>query len=191
MKISRFLPVAAITFLLVVSPNIGQVNAEDKPLKIATVSIQEVLSQTAAAQEAKKVLEAEVAKIRGRLQTDQDAIEGLRSEIEKKNSVWSEAVRLEKDRELQKKMRELQVKTEDAQFELQQMEKKVMSPILKELQEAFAEVGKQNGYSLILEKSKAGLESRSGLLYADDSIDISDKIKKALEARLAKGSKTK
>ena len=155
-------------------------------IKIATVSIQDVLVKSTAGQEAKKVMEAEVAKYREKIQKDEEGLNTLRQEIEKKGSVWSAEVRAEKEREYQKIAREVQTKSEDAQFALQQLEKKVMEPILKELHEVFAEVGKKEGYALILEKSRVGLESRVGLLYADDTLDISDKVREALEKRLAK-----
>jgi Skp family chaperone for outer membrane proteins len=59
-----------------------------------------------------------------------------------------------------------------------------MEPILKELQQVIADLGKKNGYILIM-------DSRAGLLYADKSIDISDIVKKELDAKLAAAKATK
>jgi outer membrane protein len=100
----------------------------------------------------------------------------MRSEIEKKSSVWSQQVKEEKERDFQKRVRELQLKSEDAQFELQQLEKQIMEPILNELQKVIAEMGEKNGYALIL-------DSRAGILYADKSMDISELVKKELDSR--------
>jgi outer membrane protein len=59
---------------------------------------------------------------------------------------------------------------------LQQLEKQVMSPVLNELQKVIKEVGEKNGYAMII-------DSRAGLLYVDDSLDISEIVKKELDAR--------
>lgn len=154
------------------SPN--AIAADNK--QIVTVNIQEVLLGSASGQAVKKVLEDKVAEFQTKFQGEQEAVEALRAEIEKKSSVWSQQVKEEKERDYQKKVRELQLKSEDAQFELQQLEKQVMEPVLKELQKVIAEMGEKNGYGMIL-------DSRAGLLYVDKALDISELVKKELDAR--------
>jgi Skp family chaperone for outer membrane proteins len=51
-----------------------------------------------------------------------------------------------------------------------------MSPVLNELQKVIKEVGEKNGYAMIL-------DSRAGLLYVDESLDISEMVRKELDAR--------
>lgn len=154
--------------------------------KIATVSVQKILSGSKAAQEAQKLLQGEVDKFQAKFKAEEDTLSALKSEIEKKGSAWSNEVRTEKEREYQKKLRDYGLKTEDAKLELQQLEKKHMEPILKQLNDAIGDIGKKNGYSLILEYSTKGLRSRTGLLYADDGSDISDLVQKELDTRLKK-----
>ena len=174
-----------LILLLLVDGNSKRVGAVEGALKVATISLQDILTKSSAGQEAKQQLEGKVAEFQSELQKEQEKHENLRIEIEKKSSVWSDEVRQEKERTYQKLIREFQIKSEDAQYELKQMEKKIMAPLLKELHEVIAEVGKRNGYTLIYENTKKGLESRSGLLYADDSLDISDIVRQELEKRLA------
>jgi outer membrane protein len=150
--------------------------AAESSNKIATVNIQEVLLGSSAGQEVKKVLEAKVEELQGSFQKEQEEVDALRSEIEKKSSVWTQQVREEKEREYQKRVREVQLKTEDAQFELQQLEKQLMGPILNELQKVIKEVGEKNGYAFIM-------DSRAGLLYVDKALDISDTVQKELNNR--------
>lgn len=164
----------------------GGAVAADKPLKVATISIQGVLDKSKAAQDAKKGLEAEFEKHKGKLEKEQNTLESLRSEIEKKSSVWSEEVRGEKEREYQRLAREFGIKNEDAKIAMQQKEKQLMDPILKELHAVIEEVGKKNAYTLILEYSMKGLRTRTGLLFADDSLDITDMVQKELDKRLKK-----
>lgn len=154
--------------------------------KVVTVSIQKVLGASKSAQEAQKVLQSEVDKFQNKFKAEEDLLNTLKSEIEKKASVWSEEIRTEKEREYQKKLRDYGVKTEDAKLEIQQLEKKHMEPILKQLNDVIGDLGKKNGYSLILEYSIKGLRSRTGLLYADEHSDISDLVQKELDSRMKK-----
>ena len=144
--------------------------------QIVTVNIQEVLLGSTAGQEVKKVLEEKVLEFQQKFQAEQGEVEAMQAEIEKKSSVWSQQVREEKERDYQKRVRELQLKSEDAQFELQQLEKQVMEPVVAELQKVIAEMGEKNGYSMIL-------DSRAGLLYVDKSLDISALVQKELDSR--------
>jgi len=151
-------------------------NAIAAEKQIVTVNIQEVLLGSAAGQGVKTVLEQKVAEFQQKFQAEQEEVEVMRSEIEKKSSVWSQQVREEKERDYQKRVRELQLKSEDAQFELQQFEKQVMEPIVAELQKVVAEMGEKNGYAMIL-------DSRAGILYFDKALDISESVKKELDSR--------
>ncbi|MFH1019964.1 MAG: OmpH family outer membrane protein [Pseudomonadota bacterium] len=154
--------------------------------KVATISIQKILGSSKSALDAQKVLQVEVDKFKAKFKADEDALTVMKNDIEKKSAAWSDDVRAEKEREYQKKLRDYGLKTEDAKLEMQQLEKRHMEPILKQLNDIIAEVGKKNGYSLILENTMKGLRNRTGLLYADDALDISDQVQKELDGRLKK-----
>jgi outer membrane protein len=154
----------------------SQAVAAENSKQIVTVNIQDVLLGSEAGMEVKKVLEQKVGEFQQKFQKEQEDVDALRAEIEKKSSVWSQEVREEKERDYQKRVRELQLKSEDAQFELQQLEKQVMGPVLNELQKVIAEVGEKNGYAMII-------DSRAGLLYFDKTLDISEIVKKELDIR--------
>jgi len=151
--------------------------------KIGTISLQDVLSQSKIGQQAQKDLESKVQEYQEKFAPEQKELEDLAADIEKKRSVWSKDVLAEKERSYQKLMREYKLKTDDAQYELQQLEKKVMEPILKDLHEIIAEYGKKENFVIILENTRKGLSSRIGLLYASDEIDISDAVLKLLDAK--------
>lgn len=172
------LVVFSVTAMLLASTVLvsSQAVAAENAKQIVTVNIQDVLLGSEAGQDVKKVLEEKVGEFQEKFQAEQLDVDALRAEIEKKSSVWSQEVREEKERDYQKRVRELQLKSEDAQFELQQLEKQVMSPILNELQKVIKEVGEKNGYAMII-------DSRAGLLYVDEALDISEIVKKELDSR--------
>jgi len=159
-------------------------NAIAAEKQIVTVNIQDVLLGSAAGQGVKSVLEEKVGEYQQKFQAEQEEVDAMRGEIEKKSSVWSQQVREEKERDYQKRVRELQLKSEDAQFELQQFEKQVMEPIVAELQKVIAEMGEKNGYAMIM-------DSRAGLLYFDPALDISESVKKELDSRQTEEQKDK
>lgn len=150
-------------------------------VKIATFNIQQIIEKSKSGAEARKVMEAKKTELEPKFKGEQDSLKAQADEIEKKGSAWSDEVKAGKERDYQKKMREYQLKVEDAQFEMKQLEKKVLDPIFKELQTVINEIGKADGLTLIFEKSRS-----NGLLYAADSLDISDKVVKALDAKMAK-----
>ncbi|MFZ5776097.1 MAG: OmpH family outer membrane protein [Thermodesulfobacteriota bacterium] len=164
----------------------GMASAAEAQMKVATISIQKILGTSKAAQDGQKTLQAEADKFQAKFKADEDALTAMKNEIEKKGSVWSSEVRAEKEREYQKRFRDYSVKADDAKAEMAQLEKKLMEPVLKQLHEIIADYGKKNGYTLILENTMKGLRNRTGLIYADDSLDISEQIQKELDARMKK-----
>ena len=160
-------------------------------IKIGTISLQQIVMSSKAGSEAQKVLEQKASEFKGKLEKEGEDLETMRQEIEKKSSVWSNEVRSDKERDYQKLLRSFQVKQEDAQYELKQLEAKVMGPILQDLHEAIKTVGKDNGYTIILENSRKGIQSQVGLMYADESLDISDLVLKELDRRQAKKEASK
>ena len=185
MKKSLF-AIMATCFLLFVAVPSTQVFAAPAKLKVATISIQKVLATSQIARQAQAQVQTEVQKLQSKFKSVEDELTALKSDIEKKSSVWSDDVRTEKERDYKKKMREYGLKTEDAKFEVQQLEKKVMEPILKVLNDVVADLGKKEGYNMILENTMKGLRNRTGLLYADDTLDISEMVQKEVDARLKK-----
>lgn len=157
--------------------------------KIGTISVQDILSGSKAGQAAQKKLEEKMLTYQSKFQKEQEGLEKLKGEIEKKGTVWSPEVKAENERDYQKKVRDFQTKTEDAKYEMQQLEKTILEPILKDLHEIIDEVGKREGFTVILEYTMKGLQSKSGLLYAQKSIDISDMVKSELDKRQEKKKK--
>ena len=180
----RKLPFGLLFFVICFS--LTAMQAEAAEIKIGTISLQQIVMSSKAGSEAQKILEQKANEFKGRLEKEGEGLEELRQDIEKKSSVWSSEVRGEKEREYQKLLRSFQIKQEDAQYELKQLESKVMGPILQDLHEAIKLVGKENGYTIILENSRKGIQSQIGLMYADDALDISKLVIKELDKRTAK-----
>lgn len=93
---------------------------------------------------------------------------------EQNSSVWSNAVKKDKEKEiiqLEERIKEFQ---EDATKELSQKEQELLQPILDKVKDAVTEVAKEKGYDYILDTS-AGT-----VLFSKDSDDITIFVKKKL-----------
>ncbi len=148
-------------------------------LKIGVMNVQKVLLDSVSGKSAKNLFEAKAKELKGKFQNDENALTAMQQEIEKKSSAWSAEKKEAQVREYQKKGREYQVKTEDARFELKQLQDKELEPILKTLQTVVEAYGKKNGYTVIL-------DSKAGVLYANSAVDISADLTRALDQAMKK-----
>ena len=183
---NRFMYMMLTVVGLFVFSSASLANAAESVVKIGTISLQTVLSQSKVGQAANKAIEAEIDKYAPDLQKEKTDLENMEEEINKKSSVWSEEVRNEKVLSFQQKKSEHEIKQKVAEKKVEQVQKRIMEPILKNIHDIIAEVGKKQGLTLIFENSMQGLQSRTGLLYADKSLEINDIIIKELDARSSK-----
>lgn len=144
----------------------GKANAAET--KIGVMNVQKVISNSKIGQEIKGKLEEKMKDLRQAFKADEEELVALQQEIEKKSSVWSKEIKAEKIRDLQKMQRELKAKTDDANFEMKQLQNKEFEPVFKKLDSVVGDYAKKKGYSIILD------DMRSGVLFVDSSIDLTD-----------------
>ncbi len=152
----------------------GPVQAAD-PVKIGVMNVQKILSMSTVGQKAKVKVEEKIKALQSKFKAEEDALNTMQKEIEKKSSAWSKDKKDEKVREFKKKRRELQAKSEDARFEVKQLQEKELGPILKKLEKIVEEYGSKNGYAAIF-------DIKSGVIYFNKTVDISDEIIAALNS---------
>ncbi len=142
-------------------------------MKIGVMNVQKVVMQCEAGQAGKVRFDVKMKELQGRFKQEEETLAGLQKDIEKKSSAWSEETKAAKVRDFQKLKREYQAKTEDARFELKQLQDKDLEPIIKALEGVVEKFGKSNGYTAIF-------DSKNGVIYYDKAIDVSDVIVKEL-----------
>lgn len=147
-------------------------------MKVGIMNVQKVIVTCAAGKAAKEKVDKKMTELKASFKEEEDALKALQAEIKKKSSAWSEEKKAEKAREYQKNGRELQSKTEDARFELKQMQDKELEPILKTLETVVRKYGKDKGYTMIL-------DVKNGVLYFDEAVDLTDEITKRLDEAMA------
>ncbi len=154
----------------------GSASAAD--MKVGVMNVQQVLVNSASGKVAKEKFDEKMKNLQAKFKAEEQELVDMQSEIEKKSSAWSEETKQLKVREFQKKRRELQEKSEDARFELKTLQDNELEPILKALEKVVADYGDGNGYTLIL-------DSKGGVIYFSEAVDITDELVKELDAAMA------
>ena len=152
--------------------------ADAAEMKVGVMNVQKVLVNSVSGKAAKEKFDQKMQDLQSKFKAEEQALVDMQGEIEKKSSAWSEETKQLKVREFQKKRRELQEKSEDARFELKTLQDKELAPILKALEGVVDTYGKNNGYTLIL-------DSKAGVIYFSDVVDITDQLVKELDAVMA------
>lgn len=184
MKISRAM--AAIAFLAAVSAS-SSVFAQPKPAvtpaptapaqtgnlpdaKIALVDTDEFLNEKSGIVRlvaAAKKVEAEFQPRRTELQTLQQTIDRLTTDLQKAAPVQDPKVSAQQQDAIDQKKKELQRKGEDAQRDYQQRLQAMLGPVYDEIGKALDVYAKAHGITLILDVTKI-----QGIVSASEQLDI-------------------
>jgi outer membrane protein len=151
--------------------------------KIGYVDLQRALNQSDAGQAAKQQIGKTVEEYEGRVEQRQRELQKLKEELEKQALVLADEARAARERDYQQKVRDYQRFTQDIQEELQRKDAQFTQRILRDLIQVIDEVGKKEGYTLVLEKTE------SSILYASEKIDMTDQVIKAYNERYKKQAK--
>ncbi len=136
--------------------------------KIGVVDFQKVLATSNAGKAAKEQITKEGKKMEDDLKTRGDEIEDLRKKFEKESPVMSKEARDEKQRDIRIKIGDAQALQKKYADEFKTFEGKLIKQIQKEVFEIVEDIGKKEGYTMIIEKT--------AVLYAPESVDITDKL---------------
>ena len=172
--VKRFFAVMAATLFL--AP-VVQAAQSEAGLKIAVVSIQKALNEVEQGKKAKADLKSEFDAKQKKLDLQQDELKKMREDLDKKKVVLAPSDLQSKEESFNKKYLELQKNFADYRQEIVQKEGQFTAAIIKNLKEICEEVGKKEGYTLIVENSQ------DAILYAGAKDDLTDKVIKLYNER--------
>src|SRR6056297_2689928 len=136
--------------------------------KIGIVDFQRILSESEAGQEVQSKLQAKGREMETDLRALGKEVQELEEELRQRATVISKEKREEMQREMDIKKYDLQSKQKKYQSELRELENKMLGKLQAEIFSLAEEIGKKEGYLLIIEKSAA--------IYYPSSIDITDQL---------------
>ncbi len=168
-----FSAVIVLFFLIGISAQAADV------AKIGVVDFMKILEISNAGKSGQAEIKKQADKMKADLEKKGAEIEDLKKKIEKDAMVGSKEMREEKEREVQIKFLDFKNLEKKYSSELQKIQSDSLVRIQKEVQAIADEIGKKEGYLLIVEKREAGV------FYAPASVDITDKLIQQYNAKTA------
>jgi outer membrane protein len=159
----QWLSVGALlmAFLAVAAPGHAQV-------RLAYVDVQRALNECDAGKRAKSEFQTKIQSLDSRLQREQNEVQGLKDEIEKKGMLMNPDQRQNLQDEYVKKAKDLDRNLKDARDDLQREDNEVTGKILHDLGIVIRNIGEQSGFTMVLEKGS--------ILWGASNLDITDQV---------------
>ena len=135
---------------------------------LAYVDLQKALNLSKAGQDAKEKFAKEVEEAEEKLALKQEELKKLKEVLEKQSAMLTEETLKEKEKDYQAKLRDFKRLYDESQEELTAQDNEAVKEILSELVNTTQSYGKEKGFTFVFEKSE------SALLFADESMEITD-----------------
>ena len=165
--------ITAAVFMLCSASSAGE-------YKFGYVSIQKAVTESVAGKKALDKFGEQVKQTEQDLLKEKEDIEKLGEMIQKQSMMLTDEVRREKEKEFLRRQRDYERLVKDSKTELQIKEAELTNDILEDLLPIVQKYGKDNKYSIIFEKSERVL------LYADEALNLTDKIIAIFDAQYQK-----
>ena len=135
----------------------GPAGASEGGVEIGYVNLQKALNESLAGRQAMQALKDEAKNEDESLKVKQDELTSFKEEIEKKASVWSKEVRIQKENEFRAEREKFQTYFYQSQDTLQNKKKEREAVIIKGLMEVMRKLAKEKGFDYVFEVSAGGL----------------------------------
>ena len=141
--------------------------------KLGHLDAQEVLLSLPERAEAQASIESAAGEYETEVARMQSELETKFADYQAKASTWPDAIRQQKERELQQLDAGLQEFGVTIQNDLAQMEQQLLSPMIERVRKAIEDVGKEQGYTYIFDTS-------TGVTLYNGGDDVTDLVKTKL-----------
>ena len=145
--------------------------------KIGYLDLQAVIRDSKAGKAAKASFEAEFKQKQGSIESKRAQLERLKDEFINSGPVMNEATRKQKAEQIENMEKELQRSRTDFRDELQRRDLELLEKILQDLDGILKSIGQSGGYTIILERSEAGI------VYGVPSEDVTQQVIQAYDAK--------
>ncbi|MBU4287045.1 MAG: OmpH family outer membrane protein [Proteobacteria bacterium] len=178
MQTAKIASAAAILFLFSLTVSYGADVA-----KIGVVDFQRIFEISSAGKSANVEFKSQGEKMATDLKKKEGELEELKKRLEREALVMSREMFEEKEREFRIKINDFKSIEKKYKEELRALNSRLVNRIKKDLYELIEEIGRKEGYLLIIEKQDAGV------VYAPTSIDITDKLIPQYNEKVAQQAK--
>ncbi len=144
--------------------------ADDRALTIAVVDIDQAISSTEEGKAAREEFARKQRDAESRLKPLYERYKALDEDLKAKKFVLSDEALFQKQLDLAEMRNEIQSKVKEMEGQLQVDQKRLEGPLTAKLVEIIEELGKGQGFSMILRRGAPGI------LYTREALDITDTV---------------
>lgn len=146
-------------------------------LKIGIFDLQKVLAESKTIDSYRQKLKADTATKTSLFSEKQNAARRIDEKLQKEGSMLSDSEKKSLQERLQREMTELQRMKEDMELELKKADRDLTEKSLKKINAIIDQIYEKENYSIIFEKSAAGV------IKFRNAMDITDKVIKTYDAK--------
>ena len=172
MKVVQVFGAAVVALAMLAAPVVAR-----SEVKIGVVDLQRALNESDAGKRAKVDFKARVDKLEGQLKGQKEELDRMKEDLERKAVVMREDERRKLATDFEKKRLDLKSKFEEAQGELQKKDQELTGQIIEGLTQVIKQIAESESYTLVIEQNS------SGVLYHANSIDLTEQVLSAYNAR--------
>jgi outer membrane protein len=137
-------------------------------LKFAYVDVQRALNECDAGKRAKSDFQGRVTSLEGRLQRQQNEVQSLKDEMEKKGMLMNADQRQSLQDQYMEKLKNFERDYKDSKDELQAKDQEITAKIVHDLAQVIRTIGERDSYTMVFEKGS--------ILWGAPGIDITDSV---------------
>lgn len=146
-------------------------------LKIGYIDLQQVIRNSKAGKIAKTSFEKEFKSKRDIIESKNRSLDKMKQDFIKNAPVMNETTRKQKADQIESMEKELNRTREDFRIELQKRDLELTQKILKDIEGILKSIGDSEGYSIIFEKTEAGI------VYGGNGIDVTNKVIQSYDSK--------
>jgi len=172
MRINQIiLPLGAV---LVLAWGLG---ATTSPVKIGLVDVEQVLASAESGKAAREELERKQREAQARLAPMIEELDEMQKELQAKHFVMSEDAVRAKQLDLVELRNRLETKSKEEEGQFKVDQQRLIGPLIEKLNTVINEVGRENGFSIILRTDAPSL------LFAQEALDATSLVVKSFDGK--------
>ena len=148
----------------------GATGSDDAPLRIAVVDLNQALNSTDEGKAAREELARKAREAEAKVQPQIERYKDLQEELKSKKFVLSEEALYQRQLDLVELRNEIESEGKELEGKLKVDEERIVGPLRKRMVEVVQGIGRDQGFTLVIERSSPGL------LYSREALDITDAV---------------
>lgn len=165
MKIHKvFVLLAALAIL------VAGTAAQDEPIKIGIVDLEQAITSTDDGKAAREELARKQREAEAKLAPLYERYKGLEDDMKAKKFVLSDEALFQKQLDLAEIRNQIENKLKEIEGQLKVDKVRIQEPLVNKLRTVIESVGRDDGYTMILQRGAAGV------IYTREALDITDRV---------------